>query len=163
VKRLKLKLGVAGGVKNAADQSLCGALGAGRFRPYRSRDSAHVDAIADPELRTLVMEIARDLHRCADIGDDNVRVGHILDRVRAAAQGCERTSSVARVEFGSIMSEMMEAFLLVNDTLPVYDRTSLTECNRATEKRWLAAAILSRSRSLWFPDNFSLGRAAVGA
>jgi hypothetical protein len=165
VKYLKMKLWATGGVKDAAHQSLEGELGMGCSRPYlppvtmpTPRDLA---SLTNPELWGLAQEIARDLHQCAQAGSAHARIGHMADVIRRAAEGCEAAANAAPVDLRAILSDMMEAFLLVNDTLPVYDASNDVAWSRATEKRRLAAAILAGDRPLWFPNGFSLGSVEV--
>jgi hypothetical protein len=155
---LGLHLGMAGGVEGSASQEVRGQLGGGAEltvpgpdHPVPPRD---IDELSDEERWELVKEIAADVHRAARIATGNSRIGHFAELLKSAASACDRNE--AREDNGKTFADLMEVFVHVCDTLPVYDTTDALAFARATEKRALAASFLRPGCRLWVPDGFSL-------
>lgn len=164
VKRLGLRLFAAGGVEDAAGQHLDGELGTGCDRSILMPEDAPIPRaysdLGNRDLWDATREIAIDVHRAALIARDHPRIGHLVDTLESASARCDIAASVPFEELLQIITDLMEAFLLVCDTLPVYDVTHGAEWTRATEKRIVAGAMLS-GENVWLPKGFQLDRVAL--
>lgn len=155
---LGIHLGMAGGVEDSASQEVRGQLGAGAELTVPSPEHPilprSVEELSDEERWRLVEEIAADVHRAARIAAGNDRIGHLAEYLKDASETCNRNE--ARNDDGKTFADLMEVFVHVCDTLPVYDVTDAAAFARATEKRGLAASFLRPGCRLWVPDGFSL-------
>ncbi len=159
VRRLRLDLWASGSVENSAFQRLLGKLGEGVDRSIHPPAGAPIPRsvvdISDPERWELVEEIAVDVHRAKACAKGSPRIGHVVHLLADASAQCNRTGLEGR-DLERTLSDLMEAFLLVCDTLPVYVTTDGAAWARAAEKRSLAAFFLRVGGPLWVPDDFSL-------
>ena len=163
LERLGLKVEMAGGAEGGASQHVHGRLGRGIERSAlpieHSIGARSVDALTNLEKWELIREIAADVHRAASIAGAHRRIGHLAELLQSVAARCENDE--ARADNGRTVSDLMEAFIRVCDTLPVYDPLDAAACARATEKRQVAASFLRPGPGLWVPNEFSLRAAAV--
>lgn len=162
--RLGVKLTAAGGVKGSAYQALDGELGSGAQRPLLPpSDSApaprEMAALSDADRWQLLQEIARDIHETRAIVLGNPTVGHLTSEVSTAAAALEIAHLVPE-NLPGLIGGIMESFLLICDTLPVYDPGDSAAWSRAVEKRKLAADFLKGGK-VWVPDGFSLRNGEV--
>lgn len=158
--RLKLSLSGAGGAEGGPLQILQGRWGP--WRRHRSiepqdespsvRDVAKLD---HDERWRLVEGIAADLHRAMTAAPGSKRIGHLVPELTRAVAGLEAAGTAPESERDEHLQAIFVAFLLVCDTMPVYDVREAAEWNRATEQRLLAAQVL-RTGTLWIPVRFSL-------
>ena len=73
-----------------------------------------------------------------------------------AAEGPIRVCTETVEALTPKLNAVATAFLVVCDTLPIYDVTNPRACSRASEKRSLAAAFLGGRAELWFPAEVAL-------
>ena len=161
MRQLNLNIRSAGGAENAAQQHLEADLGSGVRRwivaPANAPSARQLAGINEAETWLLAQEIADDVHRAAAIAEGSSRLGHLTEVLKHASTVCESAHLEPRATLGDALQTLMEAFLLVCDTLPVFDVTDGAAWARAKEKRLLAAAFLLQKIPLWTPSPFSLG------
>jgi hypothetical protein len=160
MKRLKLNLWAAGGAKDRAQQGLHGELGRGAdrpiFQPLDSPPPRQLHTLNEIDRWVLAQQIANDVHHAAAIAEGNHRIGHLASIIHRASVGCETAHERPTNQLGEALSAMMEAFLLVCNTLPVFDVADGAAWARATEKRFLAAAFMKQEIPLLLSKGFSL-------
>ncbi|UQA56325.1 hypothetical protein [Polyangium aurulentum] len=160
LRRLKLDLWAASGAKDSAQQALEGRLGTGVERyiiqPTDSPPPRKLQDLDDAERWALTRQIANDVHRAAAIARGSSKIGHLAGMLERASSACEIAHQMHTSELGEALSNLMEAFLLVCHTLPVFDVADGAAWARATEKRFLASAFMKREIPLWMPNAFSL-------
>jgi len=159
IDRLGLRLSAGGGIEGHAHQMLDGELGKGignTFLPPTNGPALRpLKDLGQMGQWLLAKEIAADVHRAARISQESTRIGHLATELTAASASCELAHQVGHNALGETLAMLMEAFLLVCDTLPVYDVHDAAAWVRAAEKRTLAAEFLKEPK-LWVPRRFSL-------
>lgn len=160
VNRLGLHLWASGGVMGSAQHALHGTLSAGAERPFLPprgvRPPREIESLGALEQWTLTRQIASDVHRAAVLADYTPRITHLAAALNRASAACESAHRMSDNELGETLDRLMVAFLLVCDTLPVYDPTDGTAWGHAIEKRTLAASFIRKTIGLSLPTGFSL-------
>lgn len=155
-RRLKLNVTSDGGIVDHAHQFLHGEVG----KPVHRHELPPVlggvpardpSSLNDGEKWTLLREIAADVHRAARVVAGNSRIGHFAETLREATAPSRASGWKTEEELLAALNLLLEAFLLVCDTLPLYDLTDPTVRTRTTEKRALAGAFLVKGLRLWVP------------
>ena len=165
LERLGIFIWAQGGEEDGPQQKVAATLGKG-VRPTLLLLPRAVTprALADLnglEQWDLVCDMAADIHTAAPIASTSPRIKHLaLDVARAAAL-CETAHTLPPEELPNALREIISTFVLICDTLPVFDRDLVEACTRAAEKRDAAAEYLSRTGRLWIPTGFSLEASAV--
>jgi hypothetical protein len=104
-----------------------------------------LEEMGTEQVGVLLRKIERDIHACeARASAGNPRIGHLQGRLASAL---ERVS--AEKASPNSLVELARAFLLVCDTLPVYDPANPKECERAWEKRRVASAVCNQTDIRW--------------
>jgi hypothetical protein len=165
LKRLRLFISAQGGAVGGPQQKVAGTLGKG-VKPTRPLLPGAISPrpltdLSGPDQWELICEIAADLHRATAIAGASPRISHLASDVAQAAALCERAHMLAGDALANALRHILSTFVLICDTLPVFDRSSIAACTRAAEKRDVAAEYLSRTGRLWVPTQFSLAASAV--
>ncbi|WP_146647927.1 hypothetical protein [Labilithrix luteola] len=159
VDRLGLRPSSGGGMVNGPLRDFDGELGHGARRrsgmvgmykgepPPRSPQE-----LSDGQRFELLMEMASDVRHAAKIAAGHQRIGHLTNELAAGLRG---PAALGTEGLREALNALATAFLLVCDTLPVYDVADPQGCSRATEKRALAAAFLGGRVRLWLPEGAS--------
>lgn len=158
--RLKLFLWAQGGEVGGPQQKVAAMLGKG-VRPTMPLLPGAVTprALADMngfEQWDLLCDMAVDIHAAAPLARTSPRIKHLASEVERASALCEEAHTLAPEDLTNALREITSTFVLICDTLPVFDRNSVEACTLAAEKRDLAAEYLSRTGRLFIPTGFSL-------
>ncbi len=110
-----------------------------------------IEALTDVERFALVEEIAADVHRVAANAKGSSRIGHLIDDLNAAVAAIPNVRAEVPTEAGAAANALLQSFLLICDTIPIYDPADAASSATAAEKRSLAAMFLSGRLRLWLP------------
>ena len=165
LERLRIFVWAQGGAEGGPQQKVAATLGKGvkptlLLLPGTVTPRPLAD-LTGPEQWELVREMAADVHRATEIASASPRIKHLASDVAQASALCESAHTLSREDLANALRAIMSTFVLLCDTLPVFDRHSVEACTRAAEKRDVAAEYLSRTGRLWVPTRFSLEASAV--
>lgn len=161
LERLRLFVWAQGGVNDGPHQKVAAMLGRG-VKPKLLLLPGDITPRAPADMNTLeqwdlVCDMAVDIHAAARIASASPRIKHLASEVERAASLCEKAHTLLPgEELRNGLHEILTTFLLICDTLPVFDRNSIEACTRAAEKRDLASEYLRRGGQLCVPLGFSL-------
>jgi hypothetical protein len=149
--RLGLRITEAGGRVQGAHQLIVAELGAWKRRFYAPAFSTfrELESLHERERYELLVEIATNVRVAAALAVTSDRIAHLAKELNAAVLALRELHAISP-SAGEAAHALMRAFLLLCDTLPIYDMNDAPAYARACEKRLLAAAVM-RGESLWLP------------
>jgi hypothetical protein len=165
LERLRIFVWAQGGAEGGPQQKVAATLGKGvksttPLLPGAISPRPLAD-LTGPDQWELVCEMAADVHRVAAVVSASPRIKHLASDVAQASGLCERAHTLSHQDLADALRVIITTFVLICDTLPVFNRSSVEACTRAAEKRDVAAEYLSRTGRLWVPTSFSLEASIV--